>query len=66
MDSHPSWYLSRYAQAMLRDTGADMEPIYISSVKGDETMLEEGGLQPSSFHPTNGEERKSRNSDYWA
>jgi len=49
---------------MLRDTGADMEPIYISSVKGDETVLEEGGLQPSSFHPTNGEERKSSNSDY--
>jgi hypothetical protein len=49
---------------MLRDTGADMEPIYISFVKGDETMLEEGSLQPSSFHPTNGKERKSSNSDY--
>jgi len=44
MDSHPSWYLSHYAQTMLRDTGADMEPIYISSVKGDETVLEEGGF----------------------
>jgi hypothetical protein len=49
---------------MLRDTGVEMEPIYISSVKGDEAVLEEGGLQPSSLHPTNGEERKSSNSDY--
>jgi hypothetical protein len=49
---------------MSRDTGVEMEPIYISSVKGDDTVLDEGGLQPSSFHPTNGEERKSSNSDY--
>jgi hypothetical protein len=49
---------------MLRDTGVELEPIYISSVKGDETVLEKGGLQRSSFHPTNGEERKSSNSDY--
>lgn len=46
--------------------GEKMAPLYISSVKGDETVLEEGGLQPSSFHPANGEERKSSNSDYCA